>query len=218
MDAPNATVVWTVRPILEQNSLKFRKVNCILIHLISSAENFFRQYISTWICENRVSKHFAIPINSPCLSLFTVMFAFVASFFGCFVVRDLWRFGCTQNFGKFAFFLATSPPPPSLEGMFPFLPRILCLTPWQLFETSARLKLVSAPLSSLYFATLRNVSRRASCKALRWTKLIRLAESTSSSIESFSGFIWLNGSITLACSLFLSVVISRVIKYPNKQI
>ena len=86
MDAPNATVVWTVRLILslEQNSLKFHNVNYILIHLISSAENFFSQYISTWIYENRVSKHFVISLNSPCLILFTVMFAYVASFFWLF--------------------------------------------------------------------------------------------------------------------------------------
>ena len=90
MDAPNATVVWTVRLtlILEQNSLKFHIVNYILIHVFSSGEKFFSQYISTWIYENRVSKHFVISLNSPYLSLFIVMFAYVASFFGCFVVRD----------------------------------------------------------------------------------------------------------------------------------
>lgn len=86
MDAPNATVVWTVRLTLipEQNSLKFHKVSYILIRVISSGENFFSQYISTWIYENRVSKHLAISLNSPCLSLFTVMFAYVASLFWLF--------------------------------------------------------------------------------------------------------------------------------------
>ena len=44
-----------------------------------------------------------------------------------------------------------SPPPPSLEGVFPSLPRILCLTQVTVIEASARLKLVLEPFSSLYF-------------------------------------------------------------------
>ena len=66
-----------------------------------------QQNISTWINENRVSKHFVISLNSPCLSLFTVLFAYVAVF-GCFVVRDLCRSGCRQNFANF--FLTPSLP------------------------------------------------------------------------------------------------------------
>ena len=42
----------------------------------------FLLFISTRIYENRVS-------HLPCLSLFTVLFAYVASFISCFVVRDL---------------------------------------------------------------------------------------------------------------------------------
>ena len=152
MDAPNATVVWTVRLtlILEQNSLKFHKVSYILIRVISSGENFFSQYISTWIYENRVSKFLSTPHVLACL-LWCLLMSHL--YFGSFVVRDLWRFGCTQNFGKFAYFLATPPPPlpPSLEGVFPSLPRILCLTQVTVIEASARLKLVLAPFSSLYF-------------------------------------------------------------------
>ena len=47
---------------------------------------------STWIYENRVCKHFLISLNFPCLSLFTVLFAYV---FFCLV---LWLGGCRQNF------------------------------------------------------------------------------------------------------------------------
>ena len=46
--------------------------------------------MSTWIHENRVSKHFVISLNFPCLSLFTVLFAYVGCF-GCFLVRDFCR-------------------------------------------------------------------------------------------------------------------------------
>ena len=74
-------------------------------------------------------------------------------YFGCFVVRDLWRFDCTQNFGKFAYFLAT-PPPPS-----PSLPRGCVSVPSQnsLFNTSDSYwsqcapKASLEPFSSLYF-------------------------------------------------------------------
>ena len=36
--------------------------------------------MSTWIYENRVIKRFEIPFNFPCLTLFTVLFAYVAFF------------------------------------------------------------------------------------------------------------------------------------------
>ena len=99
MDAPNATVAWTVRLvlILEQNSLKFAVVNYILIHLFSSGENFFSRYISTWIYKNGVSKHFVIFLNFPSLSLFTVLFAYVASFLGLF--RGQYP-GCQRFFSR----------------------------------------------------------------------------------------------------------------------
>ena len=66
---------------------------------------------STWICENLVCKQFVISLNFPCLSLFTVLFAYV---FCCFVgFRDLCRSGCRQNFANF---FLPSPPhlPPSM--------------------------------------------------------------------------------------------------------
>ena len=40
--------------------------------------------ISTWIYEHRVSKHFVICLNFPCLSLLTVLFADVSSCFWLF--------------------------------------------------------------------------------------------------------------------------------------
>ena len=55
------------------------------------------KYSSTWIYKNRVTKHFVIVLDFPCLSLFTVLFAYVVHF-GCFVVRDLCSSGCRGNF------------------------------------------------------------------------------------------------------------------------
>ena len=69
------------------------------------------------IYENLVSKHFVISLNFPCLSLFAVLFAYVGCF-GCLVVNP-------------------HPPSlllPSLKGVFPSLPRILCLTHKWRFE------------------------------------------------------------------------------------
>ena len=69
-------------------------------------------------------------------------------FFASFVVRGFCRSGCRQNYHL-------TPPPPS--PLLPSLPIIFfCPYPqfslwymWQLFEISARLKLVSVPFSSL---------------------------------------------------------------------
>ena len=70
-------------------------------------------------------------------------------FLGYFLVRNLCRSGCRQNFNEF---LSNPPfPPPFLFGLFPFLPTILSLIKWQLFEISACLKLVSVLLSSNKF-------------------------------------------------------------------
>ena len=48
--------------------------------------NFFFSSFSffTWIYENRVSKHFVIYLNFPCLSLFTVLFAYMYVIFWLF--------------------------------------------------------------------------------------------------------------------------------------
>ena len=50
--------------------------------------------ISTWIYENRVSKHFVISLNFPCLSLFTVLFAY-GVFFVSFLAL-LWLGICVE--------------------------------------------------------------------------------------------------------------------------
>ena len=101
---------------------------------------YFYLIISTRIYENRVS-------HLPCLSLFTVLFAYVASFISCFVVRDL----CSIS-RRFCV-LSNPPLPPSLtpklEGVFPSLSGTFCPEQkWQLFEIR-NLKLVSAPFRSL---------------------------------------------------------------------
>ena len=57
--------------------------------------------MSTWIYENRASKHFVISRNFPCLSLFPVLLAYVSSFLCCFVIRDFSRSCCRQDFANF---------------------------------------------------------------------------------------------------------------------
>ena len=54
------------------------------------------KYSFTWMYKNRVSKHFVIVLDFSCLSLFTVLFAYVVHC-GCFVVRDLCSSGRRGN-------------------------------------------------------------------------------------------------------------------------
>ena len=57
------------------------------------------KYNSTWSHENRVSKHFVIFLNFPCLIaclLCCLLVSFL--FFACFVIRGLCRSGCRQNY------------------------------------------------------------------------------------------------------------------------
>ena len=80
---------------------------------------------STWCYENRVNRRFVIFLNFPCLRawhMFTVLLAYVFLFFlflffARFVVRDLCRSGCRQNY-------YLPPPPPDFFS----LPTILSLT------------------------------------------------------------------------------------------
>ena len=90
-----------------------------------------------------LSKHFVISRNFNCL------------FFVHFVVRDLCRCGCRQNFANFY-----QPPPPLhpiplfllFVSFFFILPTVLSSTQVTvLFEISARLKLALVPFSSLHF-------------------------------------------------------------------
>ena len=53
---------------------------------------------STWSYENRVSKHFVIFLNFPCLIACLLCCLLMSFFFGCFVVRVLCRRGCRQNY------------------------------------------------------------------------------------------------------------------------
>ena len=57
------------------------------------------KYKSTWSYENRVSKHFVIFLNFPCL-IACLLCCLLMSFllFACFVVRDLCRSGFRQNY------------------------------------------------------------------------------------------------------------------------
>ena len=114
------------------------------------------------------------------ISLFTVLFTLISVFlfvflfvwvFCFFLVRDLCRNGCRHNYSP--------PPPPPI----PPRPYVFALTHNSLFNTSdsysksvRALKLVSVPLSSvrLDIGHLSKVSRRASCKALRWDKIITI--------------------------------------------
>ena len=84
--------------------------------------------ISAWIYENWVSKHFVDCYNFPCLSLFTVLFAYVIlfylTFFGvgwghCFVVRDLCESGHGGNFMNLHSFYPPPLSPLSLSVSFP---------------------------------------------------------------------------------------------------
>ena len=91
--------------------------------------------ISTWCYKNRVCEHFVNSLNYPCLiaSLLSCSLMFFFSFvLWGFVVRDLCRSGCRQNFHR------------------------------------------SLTVSMLLLVTLRNVSRRAWCKALKWDKVITI--------------------------------------------
>ena len=54
--------------------------------------------ISTWSYENRVSKHFVIFPNFPCLTTCLSCCLLMSFFFACLAVRELWRSGCRQNY------------------------------------------------------------------------------------------------------------------------
>ena len=71
----------------------------------------------TWIYENRVSKYFVIYLNFPCLSLFTVLFAYMYVIF----LVVFWLGICVEVAvdGILCISLLFTPPPPlSLEGVF----------------------------------------------------------------------------------------------------
>ena len=86
---------------------KKKKKNTVTVNsVILMSLGYFYLFISTRIYENRL-------IHLPCLSLFTVLFAYVASFVSCFVVRDL----CSIS-SRFRV-LSNPPLPPSLPSSLP---------------------------------------------------------------------------------------------------
>ena len=111
-----------------------------------------------------------------------MLFADVASCYWLFRGYGLCRLGCRRNFANLCFLF--KPPP----------------LPFFLFEASARLKLVSVPLTFAvyisFLVTLRKVSRRALYKALRWDKVDTIRRVCIVQYSTYSRFIWLNGSIT----------------------
>ena len=105
--------------------------------MATKKSNFIK---STWSYENRVSKHFVIFFNFPCLIACLLCYLLMSFFlFACFVVRDLCRSGCRQNYYLI-------PPPPLF---FPYPQFFLNASDSYQFEISGRLKLVSVPFSSL---------------------------------------------------------------------
>ena len=61
------------------------------------------KYRSTWSYENWFSKQFVISLNLPCLiaCLVSCLLMLVFCCCSCFVVGDLCRSGCRQNFANF---------------------------------------------------------------------------------------------------------------------
>ena len=115
------------------------------------------------------------------------------------ILRDLCRNGSRQDLAHSCSFQAP-PPSHSLDGLFLSLPRILCLTQVKvIWKQTEGLKLVFVPRSVfLLLVTLRKVSQRASCKALRWDKVDTIRRvCISQYLMVYSYFFWLNGSITL---------------------
>ena len=127
---------------------------------------FASQYINlpgvmkTGLANNFFSQ---LPVSN---SLFTVLFAYVVLFLACLVLRYFCRSGCRHNYYL---------PPPS-PYFFSTHNSFFNTSDSYQFEIRGRLKLVSVPLAvkSYILVTLRKVYRRASCKALRWDKVITI--------------------------------------------
>ena len=77
--------------------------------------------ISSWSCENWVSKLFVIFLNFLCLIACLLCCLLMSFFSPWFVVRDLCRSGCKQNY-----YVTPPPPTPSLF-LFLALPAVLSL-------------------------------------------------------------------------------------------
>ena len=101
--------------------------------------------------------------------MFTVLLAYVVFFFlfACFLVRDLCRSACRENY-----YLT---PAPSLLIFFPY-PEFFFNTSDSYLKSERASSWFRCRLAVLFYTlvTLRKVSRRASCKALRWDKVITI--------------------------------------------
>ena len=147
--------------------------------ITKKAWKIFREssfYKSTWSYENRVSEHFVIFLNFPCLIACLLCCLLMSYFLACLVVRDLCRSECRQNY-----YLTPLP-------IFS-LPTILSLTQVTVLSLtqvtiSGRLKLVSVPFSSLVLyighAPWEKFPGEHHVKLWDGTKLLRFAESASS--------------------------------------
>ena len=143
-------------------------------------------YISTWSYENRVSKHFVIFLNFPCLIVWHMSTLFLA----CFVVRDLGRSGCRQNY------YLNLP----LPSWFFSLPTILSLTQVTVIRNQRAPQAGFGAVSQfcfIYWSPWETFPGEHHVKLWDGTELLRFAASASSNIALYSRFIWLNGSITL---------------------
>ena len=84
--------------------------------------------IATWIYENRVSQHFVMSLNFPCLRFFSVVCLcrfLVVLWLRICVEKDISRIHVSRS--RFTFFLTFPPPPSFPRSVFPSLPRIICL-------------------------------------------------------------------------------------------
>ena len=147
----------------------FRKFLSEYMHIKSFEFLFF--YISTWSYENRVSKHFVISLNFPCL-----MACLLSCLLMCFFWFLLWFGLCVDvAVDRISNFYLPPPPPPLHHHFYSYtvkrsgkytisLPLFLFFSPYPQFSLKHRCRL--AVYISL-LVTLRKFSRRASCKALR---------------------------------------------------
>ena len=136
----------------------------------------FSSLNSTWSYENRVSKHFVIFLNFPCLRAcllccLLMTFFLLVLWLGIYVEVDVDRI------------IILPSPPPSLLPYFlvPTHNSLLNTSDsYNLYEISARLKLVSVPFSSTfrYSGDIGHLEKSfpesRSCKILRWDKVITI--------------------------------------------
>ena len=124
--------------------------------------------MSTWSYENRVSKQFAILLNFPCLIACLLCCLLMSFFFWLVLLLGI----CVEVDVDKLTILPTPPPPPQFFS----LPTIL--SDGYQFEISGASKAgfgaCRLAVECHILVTLTKVSRRASCKVLRWDKVITI--------------------------------------------